>query len=200
MVSEAGNLYIVDEYSDTDTLFKDRVESIKNHRCDEYGIPHGMWDVFARKHNIRTTLYIDPEDPQCLAELMALGLPGLKANNNVNVGVDRVSRRLNWTRNHTPSLYTTTDCSMTIECFEKHGWGEKNSADVRKPANDRYKHKMDCVRYICAGNIVPSMPPVQPASTEEDLYDLVMRMSNAHKQDPLTLSAYERRMGGYVRV
>lgn len=195
VVSESGNIYIVDEYSDQEMLFKDRVEQIKNHRCEEYGIPHGMWDIFARKNNIRTTLYIDPEDPQCLAELMALGLPGLRANNNVMVGVDRVARRLNWTSTHTPSIYVTSDCPSTVECFEKHSWGEKNSTDIRKPANDNYKHKMDCVRYICAGSIVPSPPPVQPVAQEEDLYELIMQMSNRFMKDPYEMSAYERRVG-----
>jgi hypothetical protein len=199
VVSEAGNVFIIDEYSDSECLYKDRVEAIKNRRCEEYGIPHGMWDVFARKNNIRTTLYIDPEDPQCLAELMTLGLPGLKANNNVMVGIDRVSRRLNWSSIHTPSLYVTADCLSTVECFEKHSWGEKNTVGIRKPANDKYKHKMDCVRYICAGSIVPSPPPVQPMPQEETLWEMMMQLSNRFQRDPYALSAYERRMGGVYR-
>jgi hypothetical protein len=88
---------------------------------------------------------------------------------------------------------------MTIECFEKHSWGEKNSTDIRKPANDKYKHKMDCVRYICAGSIVPSPPPVQPALSEETLWEMMMQLSNRFQRDPYTMSAYERRMGGYPR-
>ena len=197
VMSENGNLYIVDEYSDKKMRYAERSEQIFNQRCEQYRIPHGMWEKLAKKNNIKTMLYIDPEDPQCIAELMALGLAGSKANNNVMVGIDRVARRLRFTNISTPTVFVTENCIDTIEAFKFHSWGDKNTAaDVRKPANDKWKHWMDCVRYLCAGNLVSSPPPVEKPAEEETLYEMMQTLIAAQNKETVDLSAYERRVGG----
>lgn len=206
-MSEAGNLYIMDEYSDQQTRYEERAQAIMDRRCEQYNIPHGMWDTFQQKHNIRTLLYIDPEDPQCREELRALGLPGLGANNNIPVGVDRVARRLRSGPGYRPRLYVTANCTETIEAFEFHSWGDRGGlsasgeVDMRKPANDKWKHWMDCVRYVCAGNLVTSPPPPEKPAEQETMWEIMQEHIGMYREreTPFGLSAYERRTGGFPR-
>jgi len=181
--SELGNLFIVDEYSDQEQLFKDRVIEIKNHRCEQYNIPHGMWDTFAGKRKIRTVTYIDPEDPQAIAEFTALGLPGLKANNNINVGVERVASRLKWSSSRPPRVYITNNCVDTIDSLKYHGWGDKLPGSTRKPANDKWKHWADAARYMCMANIPASEPKPEPLPTHKA----------GQSRFPLDMDAWDRR-------
>lgn len=208
VMSEAGNLYIVDEYSDQKRRYEERAQEIMNHRCEQYGIPHGMWDTFSKHHDIKTLLYIDPEDPQCRAEFTALGLPGLGADNNIPVGVDRVARRLRSSSTYRPRLYVTANCIETIEAFEFHSWGDKTSrasapgeVDMRRPANDKWKHWMDCVRYVCIGNLVTSPPPPEQPATQETMWEIMQDHLGQYREQetPFALSGYERRTGGFRR-
>lgn len=194
VMSEQGNLYLTSEYEDVETSYEERVRNIKNKRCEEYGIPHGMWDVFAKKNDIRTVTYIDPEDPQCAFEFTKLGLPCIPANNAVMVGIDRVQRRLKYHDRYGSSLYITTACPKTRESLLHHSWGDK-VGEKRKPANDRWKHKADVVRYICAGNLVAS-PIAESKIVEGDLWFALQELragaGNAHPHD---LSQMMRRGG-----
>jgi hypothetical protein len=204
VMSEQGNLYFTGEYEDQETSYEERVFNIKNARCSEYGIQGGwynrdmgvhVWDVFAKEHNIQVTTYIDPEDPQCAFEFTRLGLPCIKANNNVMIGVDRVQRRLSYDRVHSPRLYFTYNVPKCIDSMTHHAWGEKQG-QIRKPANDVFKHKADTIRYVCAGNLVASEPAqiIQPVG---DLYATLMDMQeNAREVHPHELS-FSGRRGGY---
>jgi len=194
VISEQDNIYIIDEYDDQETAYEDRVKNIKNKRCEEYDIPHGMWDTFARKNEVRTTLYIDPEDPQCGFEFARLGLSNHQelTNNNVMLGIDRVRRRLKWGPRQRPRLFVTSNCKGVIDCFRNHAWGEKGDG-IRKPANDRWKHKMDCARYICAGNLIPS-PPAPTVQEQNFLWELLMQLQDdTVGQPPFAMSAADRR-------
>jgi len=205
VMSEQGNLYITGEYDDQETSYEERVYNIKNERCAEYGIPHGWkdmrrglheWDAFQKEQKIHTLTYIDPEDPQCAFEFQKLGLPcdSKLTNNNVNVGIDRVQRRLGYTSRYRPRLYITDNNLKVIEALKHHGWGEKTGV-ARKPANDIFKHKADCLRYICAGNLMAS-ESAEPVEEVGDLYGVLLDMQEGSNQHPHTLTAASRR-GGY---
>jgi len=205
VISETGNVYVVDEYSDSKQMYEDRAAAIMNHRCDQYRIPHGSslkeaseaWKKFSEHNNIKTTLYIDPEDPQCIAELGRYDLFGLKAFNNISVGVDRVSKRLKWSDRYPPTLYVGANCTETIEAMKMHSWGEKGTGE-RTPANDQYKHWCDCMRYICAGNLVESDPVVREHKINGvDLYGLMLETSERGRGNIIDRNAYARR-GGYL--
>jgi hypothetical protein len=205
-ISEQGNLYITGEYDDQETSYEERVLNIKDTRCREYGITYGWydksrgiheWDVFQKKQRMQVTTFIDPEDPQCAFEFSRLGLhcDSKITNNNVNVGIDRVQRRLGYTNRYRPRLYITQDCVKLIEAIEHHGWGEK-TGQIRKPANDIFKHKADCLRYICAGNLMAS-EPAEPVEEIGDMYGILLEMQEkGNKVHPHTLTAMSRR-GGY---
>lgn len=156
VLSPENNLYIIDEYSDSETDYETRAKEIKRLRALEYNIHPDLWDIYINKHNVKTITYVDSEDPQAIAELTKYGIPGYGANKKeILVTVDRVNRRLKWSSTHAPSLYITSNCVDTIDAFRFHSWGEKPATGYRKPANDQWKHWMDCVRYICSGTLIP---------------------------------------------
>lgn len=209
VMSEQGNLYITNEYRDQENLYEDRVFSIKNARCDEYQIDGGWydksrgihnWDIFAKKNSIQVTTYIDPADPQCAEELTKLGLPcnDRITNHDIMIGIDRVQRRLSFSDYHMPRLYVTVNCSWAIECFKHHAWGEKGT-QIRKPANDPYKHVADCFRYICAGNLVASEPAIKPAEVGDLWMVLEEMQENAHHTDGANVfeKSYDDRRSGF---
>lgn len=199
VISEQGNVFIVDEYSDQERLYQERVEEIRQHRAAQYGIHVTQWDRFCKKNGTQTVTVIDPEDPQCRAEFTSLGLPCVKADNNVEVGIDRVARRLKWSSTYSPSLYFMANCEEAIEAMKMHGWGEKTVAgggvlQLRKPANDRWKHFCDTVRYICAGYLIPSEPKKEEEYTGEDaLWGLLLELQAQQGKHPHTMDAYDRR-------
>jgi hypothetical protein len=142
-----------------------------------------------------TQLAIDPEDPQCQAEFVSWGLPNFKANNDVHIGIDRVENRF---KGDNPRLYITSNNAHLIDALENHTWGEKyrndGVVDVRKPANDKYKHACDCLRYICMSSLNSSID-VTPKNTYEEptLWDIMMQETGRMGKHPFDMSPAERR-------
>ena len=199
VVSPSGIIYITDEYSDSEQVYETRAAEIKRHRADAYDIHTTLWDVFTNKHNHKTITYIDSEDPQARAEFQTqYGLPSLpttKEAKNILVSVNRVNERLKWSDRHCPRLFITSNCVETIEACNYHSWGEKTSTDVRKPANDKWKHWIDDIRYICGGNIIPSdVEGLRMIPEGETYWDMMMGMAsmNAYRH-PHDMTANERR-------
>lgn len=198
VMSEAGNLYINDEYSDSRTDFETRVGVIKEKVAKQYGVHHSLWDRFVNKHGTRTKRYVDPGGggSQAIIELAKLGLPGLEANRkDILVSVDRVQSRMRWSKIYPPSIYITANCVDTIEAIKLHSWGQKPAASARKPADDAYKHWADCIRYICGGILIPSEPLEEEVPDRETYMDVLMEMTNMGDREvhPFELTAEERR-------
>ncbi len=160
VISPSGALFITDEYSDERLVYEVRAAEIKRHRAQAYGIHPSLWDVFTRKHDHITRTYIDSEDPQAGAEFeQQYGIPNTmttKEAKDVLVSVNRVNERLRWNNRWCPRIFVTANCVETIEACNFHSWGEKGANSVRKPANDKWKHWIDCMRYICGGTLIPS--------------------------------------------
>ena len=204
VMSEQGNLYITNEYDDQETSYEERVKNIKDSRCLEYGITGGWkdkqrgiheWDAFQKEQGMMVTTYIDPEDPQCAFEFRKLGLScdSTITNNNVMIGIDRVQRRLSYSNVYRPRVYITSNCVKSIDALTHHAWGEKRG-EIRKPANDPFKHKADCIRYICAGNLIAS-EPIRKIEPVGDLYGALLEMrENARGIHPHDLSYSGRRV------
>lgn len=198
VVSPSGTIYITDEYSDSQQVYAERVKEIKRHRAEAYGIHPTLWDVFVKKNHHVTRTYVDSEDPQAMAELaLQYDLPNeptTKDAKNVLVSVNRVNERLKWSSRHQPQLFITSNCVNTIEACGFHSWGDKTSNDVRKPANDKWKHWVDCIRYICGGTIIPS--DVHPISNEpvgETYWSLLEGMQQSQNKHPHDMTRQERR-------
>ena len=164
-----GALYIFDEYFDTEKTYAERANAIWEKRLATYNLPFKFaskpqtvdsqnmvtWQnaISAGRAPSVRQLYIDPEDPQFILEISKYGLAGLKANNDVLIGINRIDQLL---KHEPPQLYITANCVRLIEALGNHAWGEKNTGDTRKPANDVYKHPCDTLRYMVMGSLSPS--------------------------------------------
>lgn len=196
VISPNGTVFITDEYSDSEMVYEVRAEAIKKHRADAYGIHPSLWDVFVKKHKHQTRTWIDSEDPQAGAEFeQQYGIPNsmtTKEAKNILVSVNRVNERLLWNDYSCPKMFITANCVDTIEAANFHSWGEKGATSTRKPANDKWKHWIDCMRYICGGTLLPSDEmPLGGEVLGEKYWDLLNDVSGiVHPHD---FSRTERR-------
>lgn len=187
-----GCLYITDEYYDTETKYIDRANVIWQKRLAAYSLAFRPFRNPQENRNLNTwrnaqsngqapslcNLYIDPEDPQFIAEMRDYGLMGLTADNNVHIGINAVEQRL--AKPH-PTLYFSSENPVAIEAMQYHSWGDKRGSDIRKPANDKYKHPADVIRYLCMSNLTPSVERVEEvkfADGEEDIFALLEKTSS----------------------
>jgi hypothetical protein len=190
VVGYDGAIYIVDEYFANKTLYLDHANAIWERRMLSYGLPFVPIENVKDNKNLNlyrrltdenrcpkiTRTFFDPEDPQCLAEFAQYGIFGVVANNDVHIGIDRVEGRL---KSPQPRLFITSNCTHTIDAMLNHAWGEKQNIDLRMPANDRYKHAADDVRYLCMGNLSNSENlNVAPLYTEETMDDILNELTN----------------------
>lgn len=200
--SPEGILYITDEYSDERQNYEERAIEIKRIRAERYGTHPSLWNVFTKKHGHYTSTYIDSEDPQAAAEFTnKYGLPCIpttKEAKNVLVSVNRVNERMQFSNRWPPKIFITSNCVQTIEACHFHSWGEKTTSrggavQLRRPANDKWKHWVDGIRYISGGTLI--RPERQVASTEvtgEKYWDLLESLPN-YDRHPHELSKSERR-------
>lgn len=203
IISPSGCIFITDEYSDSETVFEDRADAIKRHRAEQYRVHPTLWDVFCRKHEHKTTTYLDSEDPQAAAEFTEkYGIPcqpTTKEAKNVVVSVNRVNERLKFNNRYPPKLFITANCVETIDACKFHSWGEKTVSragrvQLRRPANDQWKHWGDCLRYITCGHLIPSEPKEYGSEPTGDRYwDLLTEVGVYGSGHPHELSRSERR-------
>jgi len=208
-----NSLYIFDEYSANKSLYIEHSNEIWARRMRDYGLPFTSIREQYKNPNMElykkassknrapriTQLAIDPEDPQCRAEFISYGLPNYPANNDVHIGIDRVENRF---RGINPKLYITSNCVNLIEALENHAWGEKyrndGVVDVRKPANDKYKHACDTLRYICMSSLSSSLDLKPELNTgEPTLWEILMEETGRGGKHPFDLTAQERRQRSY---
>lgn len=204
-----GVLYMVDEYYDSEKRYIDRANAVWQKRLASYNLPYIPFNEPSQNVNAETwrkaqasgrapsisPLYIDPEDPQFIVEFAQYGLSGVKANNDVHIGINAVNQKL---KHDFIKLYFTTNVPVLTEAMQYHSWGEKTSADVRKPSNDKYKHPADTVRYICMGGLSPSEKKEIKSFDEEECLDDIMGAMLASKSEYMR-DPYMRRqvLGNY---
>lgn len=141
LVDESGNVFIVDEYSAQRTLYKDHVDEILRRRR-EYAAKNNHPSKIETENYI--PVYVDPEDPQCLAELNALGLTCTSANNDVIAGFQSGAFRF---KNGTLKLFSTLE--KIDRALRNHEWMRQKAEGAKaKEANDVWKHWSDIVRYL----------------------------------------------------
>jgi len=202
-----GALYIIDEYSDSETKYVDRANIIWQKRLATYNLPYRPFRNSQENRNLDTwrkaqssgkapslcNLYIDPEDPQFFDEIREYGLFGLKADNNVHIGINAVEQRLYPTH---PRLFITSNNKTMIEALQFHSWGGKTSSDVRKPANDKFKHPADNLRYLCMSPLSASNPNIDLTINSDefgdDIFAIMEKMQSPYKHSSYTKSGYDR--------
>lgn len=163
VISDEGHIYQIDEYMEKRTLYKDHVVAINQHRAQfarSYGYSYAP-DKFI-------PVYVDPEDPQCRAELNSLGLRCIQANNDVNAGFQAGGMRF---KANTMHIFNT--CTKTDRALRNHEWvKQKQDGAKAKEANDAWKHPSDLIRYLCLAPIWPSEKPIE-VSDKETLADIL---------------------------
>jgi len=201
VVGYGGELYIVDEYFASKRTYEEHADEIWRRRMGYYGLRHRSlvsgrnydldeWKGLVGSGSICDGLvvYIDPEDRQCVAEFAKYGIFGVPADNDVHVGIDRVRSRLG---SNPPKLYISEGCSHLIEAIGNHSWGEHKGIGTRMPANDKYKHACDALRYICMGNLGVSVERVERISRGETMDDILNSLVN--DRHPFEYDRYDRR-------
>lgn len=95
----------------------------------------------AERMEKRVPTYPDPSGKQEIEELSALGVNTEKANNDVNMGIERVNARVKTRR-----LKVFRSCKNLIDEFETYHWMK----DKDKPAKEN-DHCLDALRYMIMG-------------------------------------------------
>ena len=179
VVSPEGHLYIVDEYAENRTLYDEHVYAIKERRNIFYGGASNVPNFIP--------VFVDPEDPQCVAELNQKGLMCQSADNNVTAGFQAGSMRF---KTQTLSIFDT--CSRVIRSLRNHEWMyQKDAGGKRKEKNDAYKHDSDLVRYL---NLAPVWPSEMPVTVEdvETIGDMIASLSGKKDYMDLTIDEWMR--------
>lgn len=145
-----GDITVVDEYSAQRTLFKEHVDVIKQKRR-EFAQQNG----YQYEADTFIPVYVDPEDPQCRAELSALGLACSAANNDVIAGFQAGARRFKLGLMRIFNTLTKVDSSL-----RNHEWAKiKAEGGKAKEANDAHKHFSDIIRYLSLAAAWPAEEP-----------------------------------------
>ena len=132
LVGQIGDrLYVLDEIYRTKMMMNE----IKT-ACIDYSVKYPDLKII-----------IDPSAALLGAELNAIGLPNIKANNDIMIGVNRVRSRLKKKNSggdiYCPLLFSDS-CSNLIREMESYQY----SATKEKPI-DVDNHALDPLRYIC---------------------------------------------------
>ncbi len=174
-VDDMGNVYVVDEYTAKRTLFEDHVKEIKRRRT-EFFYKYQYLDGTAYQEGY-TPVYVDPEDPQCRAELQQLGLMCLPADNDVVGGFQAGGVRFK-----AGVLNLTTDCVKIDKALRNHEWAKSRQEGGKiKEANDVWKHLSDCIRYLNLAAIWAADMPAIIEESKETVGDMLNAVSRGDK-------------------
>lgn len=154
VMSPDGTIYVIDEFKEKRTRYRDLAARIVEHRERAY---------YGREQPGHIPVYVDPEDPRCRLEIMAaaaeLDPPAkivcVQADNNVWSGFQAAAANLMSGREF---IFDT--CPMVINALENHEWSENYSArGNRVEKRDEWKHASDVMRYLQLSKLRPSVEP-----------------------------------------
>ncbi len=172
-IDDMCNIYVVDEYTAQRTLFKDHVEEIKRRRTEFFYRHQDLEGTVYKEGYI--PVYVDPEDPQCRAELNQLGLMCAPADNDVVAGFQAGGSRF---KGGTLRLFASVP--KLDKALRNHEWARnKHQGSKLKEANDSWKHLSDCLRYLVMSNIWAAE---NPNKFVEENKETVADMLNAYRQ------------------
>lgn len=172
LVDEDGNVYVIDEYSAQRTEYEYHAIEIKRRR-KEYAAKNKYPSKKETEDYI--PIYVDPEDPQCAAELNARGLTCTAADNNVVGGFQSGAFRF---KNGTLKIFR--NCEKIDRALRNHEWmKQKHDGAKAKEANDVWKHFSDIIRYLNLAAIWAAEKP-KTVSDVETIGDII---NNYRKAD-----------------
>ena len=160
VVDGQGNVTIVDEYSAQRTLYKQHADEIKRRRRD-FAAKNG----YAYDQDTFIPVYVDPEDPQCRAELAKLGLSCTQANNDVIAGFQAGASKFKNEEMHIFNHLHKLDTAL-----RNHEWAKtKAEGGKAKEAQDAHKHFSDIVRYLSLAAMWAAEEP-KPVPEDTGIY------------------------------
>jgi PBSX family phage terminase large subunit len=137
-------------------------------------------DIKEKYPNVQ--IIYDPSAPLISNELRNIGVSINKANNDVNVGIDRIRNRLG-----NGSLYIDTSCEKTVMEFENYVYKINSEVPVKKGDDC-----LDAIRYIVnavddcnggqgifllSGGDMDDMPVREPFETRDEYWERVGAIS-----------------------
>jgi hypothetical protein len=154
VISPKGEIFVVDEYKASRTLYDSHIKDIFDRRKAFYKSDYDPSRFIP--------VYIDPEDPRIVAEFNAKNLTCLAADNDVMSGFQQGAFRFS---QGTLSIFR--NCKNVTDSLQNHQWAKQvGDSAKRKEANDSFKHFSDTIRYLCNAPIWNSE---FPADIKEEL-------------------------------
>lgn len=184
-VDDECNIYIVDEYSAKRTLYKEHVEAIQTRRREFAAVFHPEHPYDPDEF---IPVYIDPEDPQCAAELNALGLACTPANNDVVAGFQSGAIKF-----RSGILKIFIICIKVDKALRNHEWArQKNQGARAKEAQDAWKHFSDLIRYLCLAALWAAEKPAEAIQDDGIYRETVGDLINMSRQADLEIMNLSR--------
>jgi phage terminase large subunit len=118
----------------------------------------------SRETHLTSVIYADPSNPAAIEELQDAGLPVVKAQNSIPVGISAMMERLRIRSDGRPRLYVCQDARKEIDVdlqsaskptclideMEAYSWRQdKEGRPIKEEPEDKDNHSLDAARY-CA--------------------------------------------------
>ena len=137
-----NNFYVFDEYYKTDDTFKNHAQKILAKKWQRAKPTRSSTDYMGQ--------WCDPSAKQAILEFGNYGLYLNPANNDVQVGINRISSLLKpQGATMKPRLYILSHCTNLIREFQMYEWEKNregyNKKEAPKKEND---HALDALRYV----------------------------------------------------
>ena len=105
-------------------------------------------EKFLEPYSLRA-LYIDPSAAAFKADLRRAGLKPVDANNDVNFGIEEMSKKM-----YSGDLLVCANCTNLIREIEGYVWDRKKSENGKDAPKKKDDHAIDALRYVVASHIV----------------------------------------------
>lgn len=128
LMKHKNKYYLLDEYYQPQRTMESHAAAIKRNWLDKMCIRRWM----------------DPSAAQASADLAALGINTYPAKNDIQAGINSVSRLL-----ETDRLFITRPCANTLREIGMYAYPDKGSRNRGEVPVDANNHAMDALRYIC---------------------------------------------------
>lgn len=127
VMKHKNRYYLMDEYYATQRTMESHAGAIKRNWLDKGCIRRWM----------------DPSAAQASADLNSLGVVTYPAKNDIQAGINSVSRCF-----ETDRLYITRNCINTLKEIGQYSYPDKGSRNKGEVPTDAFNHAMDALRYI----------------------------------------------------
>lgn len=128
-----SRLYIVREFYEKNVVIDEFARVVKEYE-DEYDLEY---------------VYADPSAKEEIFKMSNSGIPIYKSDNEVLLGISKVSGYIKIQKDGKPKLYVGGRCLNTAMEFENYRYGEvKEGKPVQENPLKIYDHAMDAIRYL----------------------------------------------------